>query len=71
MLFDGDLLLLLYLYEYYDHTLGDMYTSEYQNRLTTYEMKENCRPLLLCVRYHCYAYPPILTVPQSHTATQK
>ena len=62
---------LLYLYEYCDHTLEDMYTSEYQNRLTTYEMKENCRPLLLCVRYHCYAYPPILTVPQSHTATQK
>ena len=25
----------------------------------TYEMKENCLPLLLCVRHHCYAYPPI------------
>ena len=71
VLFDGDLLLLLYLYEYYDHTLEDMYISEYQNRLTTYEMKENCRPLLLCVRYHCYAYPPILTVPHSQPATQK
>ena len=53
------------------NTLEDMCISEYQNRLMTYEMKENCRPLLLCVRHHCYAYPPILTAPDSHSATKK
>ena len=52
------------------NTLEDMCISEYQNRLMTYEMKENCRPLLLCVRYHCYAYPPILTVPDTDNATK-
>ena len=53
------------------NTLEDMCISEYQNRLMTYEMKENCRPLLLCVRHHCYAYPAILSAPDIHSATKK
>ena len=34
-----------------------VYIADNQNRLMTYEMKENCLPLLLCVRHYCYAYP--------------
>ena len=41
----------------YSHWQVRLYISDNQNRLMTYEMKENCLPLLLCVRHYCYAYP--------------